>query len=139
MWFIILFFVFYSLNLTGFKIGNFWLCDSCLKDEPIDVVFWIIYLIGVITFIALPSVGQWILLGIFVLFHAVQWIFTYRFWVKTDQPKITSYNNYFAKYHHIIKIRPDVLVPDTFHICLFLGFLANLIYIVLVIIGVVLV
>ena len=137
MWFIILFFIFYSLNVTGFKVGNFWLCDSCLKDEPIDMVFWVIYLIGVIIFITIPNVGQWILLGTFVLFHVVQWIFTYRFWFKKDPAKITSYNDYFAKYHHIIKARTDVLVPDTIHICWFIGFLASLIYIVLVIIGVV--
>ena len=133
MWFIILFFIFYSLNVTGFKIGSFYLCDSCLKDEPIDMGFWILYLGGVITFILVPTVGQWILLGVFVLFHVVQWIFTYRFWFKKDPNKIKSYNDYFAKYHHMIKARADVLVPDTFHICLFTGFLISLIHIVLVI------
>ena len=135
MWFIILFFVFYSLNVTGFKIGNFWLCDSCVKDEPIDIAFWIIYLTGVIAFVIAPAVGQWILLGTFVLFHLVQFIFTYRFWLKKDLRKIASYNHYFSKYHRVIKDREDVLVPDTFHICLFIGFLISLIHIIFIILA----
>jgi len=135
MWFIILFFIFYSFNITGFKIGNFWFCDSCLKDEPIDLVFWVIYLIGVISFIFIPNVGQWILLGVFVLFQVVQIIFTYRFWFKKDIKKINSYNDYFSKYHHIIKASDAILIPDTFHICLFIGFLISLIHIIFVIIN----
>jgi hypothetical protein len=71
IWFVIFCFLFYSLNITGFKIKNFVLAKSCLIDEPIDLVFWVPYAASVVTFIFAPSVGQWMLLGVFIFFHIV--------------------------------------------------------------------
>ena len=127
--FILLFFCFYTLNITGFKMGNFNLCCSCFKDEPIDFVFWLMYLVAVIATLFSPQIGRWALFGIFVLFHVVQVIFTYRFWIFKDEDKIASYNEYFSSYHHIFKEKDDVLVPDTFHLILFIGFFISLIHI----------
>lgn len=127
IWLMVGSFLFYTLNVTGFRVGRFVLCGSCLKDEPIDLVFWVMYGAAVGTFIFVPQVGQWILLGIFVLFHIVQIVFTYRYWFFPNQKKIASYNKFFAATHHIIKPSDTVLVPDTFHLLLFIMFFINLI------------
>jgi len=131
IWLIVISFLFYSLNVTGFRIGRFVLCTSCIKDEPIDLVFWVLYGASVVAFIFAPNVGQWMLLGVFILFHAVQVIFTYRFWVFPKQAKIDSYNKYFAHTHHIIKPSDKALIPDTFHIMLFVMFFVNLVAIII--------
>jgi len=129
-WLFVFSFLFYSLNITGFRIKGFVLCTSCLKGEPIDLIYWVIYGASVATFLFAPQIGQWMLLLIFVLFHVVQAIFTYRFWIWPNQKKIDGYNRFFANTHHIIKASNTALVPDTFHIILFLMFFVNLIAII---------
>ena len=133
-WYFVATFLIYTLNVTGFRIGKFMLCTSCLKDEPIDLVFWVPYGAFVTAFWFAPHIGQWLLLGTFILFHAVQFIFTYKYWIWPDEKKIESYNRHFARQHHIIKPRDDVLVPDTFHLLLFAKFFVNLVVIIIYII-----
>jgi len=133
-WLIVISFLFYSLNVTGFRIKKFVFVTSCLKDEPVDLVFWVPYCAFVITFIFAPHIGQWLLLGAFLFFHLVCFFSTYRYWVKPDEKKIASYNQYFSHTHHIVKPRSNVLIPDTFHICIFSMFFVNLVAIVIYII-----
>ena len=126
-WLVIISFLFYSLNITGFKVKNFVLATSCLKDEPIDIVFWVPYGASVVTFIFAPHIGQWLLLGIFLFFHIVCFFSTYKYWIWPREKKTASYNRYFSHTHHIIKPRENILVPDTFHIAIFSMFFVNLI------------
>lgn len=133
-WLVAISFLFYSLNVTGFRVGNFILVTSCLKDEPVDLVFWVPYAAAVVTFVFVPHIGQWILLGIFLFFHIICFSSTYRYWLWPNEKKIASYNHYFSHTHHIIKPRNDVLIPDTFHITIFSMFLVNLIAILIYII-----
>ena len=124
--FVVLSFLFYSLNITGFRIRNFTLTTSCLKDEPIDLVFWVPYGASVVTFIFAPHIGQWLLFGMFLFFHIICFSSTYKYWIWPSKKKIEGYNRYFSHTHHIIQSRDNVLVPDTFHISIFLVFLVNL-------------
>ena len=134
-WLIVISFLFYSLIVTGFKIKNFTLVTSCIKDEPIDLVFWVPYAASVVTFVFAPQVGQWLLLGLFIFVHVIFSFSTYRYWFKPNEKKIASYNDFFSDTHHIIKPREDVLVPDTFHIAVFLMFAVNLIAMIIYILS----
>jgi len=98
-----------------------------MKDEPVDLVFWIPYAASVITFIIIPHVGQWFLLGVFLLFHVVCFFSTYKYWIWSNEEKTVSYHRHFSHTHHIIKVREKILVPDTFHIIVFSLLFINLI------------
>lgn len=87
-WLIVISFLFYSLNVTGFRIKRFVLTTSCLKDEPIDLVFWVPYAAAVVTFIFAPNVGQWMLLGLLLFIQVVFSYSTYRYWLKPNRKKI---------------------------------------------------
>ena len=130
IWFVIFCFLFYSLNITGFKIKNFVLAKSCLTDEPIDLVFWVPYAASVVTFIFAPSVGQWMLLGIFIFFHIACFFTTYKYWIWPSDEKTSSYHSHFSETHHIFKVKEKILTPDTFHIGIFTLLGVNLIAII---------
>ena len=138
-WLIVISFLFYTLNITGFRVGRFLLCTSCLKDEPIDLIFWVMYGASAVTFLFAPNVGQWLLLGVFFLFHVIQIVFTYKFWFVRDKDRIRSkvagYNRFFSHTHHIIKPQENILIPDTFHILLFVMFFVNLTAVVIYILA----
>ncbi|MCL1997973.1 MAG: hypothetical protein FWG65_04315 [Turicibacter sp.] len=126
-WLVLGTFLFYSLNVTGFKIGNFILIESCLKDEPIDMVFWVPYLSFVIAFWIWPDVGQWLLLGMMSLGVFTLFMTTLRFIIWPDERKIKGYNETFAKTHHIIKPSEARLIPDTWHLILLILLPVNLV------------
>ena len=130
-WLIILSFLFYSLNVTGFRVKNFVLVTSCLKDELIDMMFWVPYCAAVVTFSFAPNIGQWILLSILVFFQVVCFFSTYKYWIWPNEKKITNYHQHFSHTHHIIKPREEILTPDTFHIIIFSLLFVNLVAIIL--------
>lgn len=131
-WLISITFLFYSLNVTGFKIKDFVLVDgSCLKNEPIDMVFWIPYLGGVITFWIRPDIAQWVLLGFFILVALTLFFTTVKFMIWQNENKIRSYNKFFERTHHIIKPSDTRLIPDTFHLALLVLIPVNLVGILL--------
>jgi len=136
VWLIVVTFLFYSLNVTGFNVRGFVLVgNSCIKDEPIDLVFWVPYLGAVVTFIFAPHIGQWILLGLFIFISVVFFFSTYRYWIWPNKDKIARYNKHFSHTHRIIKPKENVLVPDTFHIAIFSLFFINLIAMIVYIIA----
>jgi len=118
-WLILGTFLFYSLNVTGFRVKSFVLVDgSCLKDEPIDMVFWVPYLGSVIVFWIWPSIGQWVMLGFISLATITLFLTTVRFMIWPNEKKIRGYNKFFEKTHHIIAPSETKLIPDTFHLTL---------------------
>jgi hypothetical protein len=133
-WLILISFIFYSLNVTGFRIKNFVLVESCLKTEPIDMVYWVPYLACVITFWIWPDTAQWIVLGFFLLSALTFSLTTVKFMIWPNERKIRAYNQYFKDTHHIIKPSDTKLIPDTFHFILLVLVPVNLIGIIIYII-----
>ncbi len=125
LWLIIPSFLFYSLNMTGFKIKDFILVDgSCIKGEPQDIPFWIVYAVSVCLFIFAQDIGRWVLLGFFILGAFTMTMTTIRFIIFPNDKKTKAYNEYFKTSHHIIKPSTKRLIPDTWHLgLLFLVFL----------------
>lgn len=130
-WLILGTFLFYSLNVTGFRIKKFVLVESCLKTEPVDMVFWVPYCVGVVAFWIWPNVGQWVLLGFFILAVVTLFLTTGRFVIWPNERKTQSYNKYFKDTHHIIKPSDIRLVPDTFHLALLVLVPLNLVGVIL--------
>jgi hypothetical protein len=129
-------FLFYSLIMTGFRIKNFCLVESCIKTEPQDIPFWVLYLASVITFILRPGIGQWMILGFFALGLLTLFLTTIRFMIWPNEKKIKGYNQYFANTHHILKPSETRLIPDTFHLILLALVVINLTAIIVYIMNV---
>ena len=136
IWLVIGTFMFYSLNVTGFRIKSFVLVDgSCIKSEPIDLVFWIPYCVSVIVFYFRPDIGQWLLLSLYSFLFLLLTFNTYKYTMWPNEKKIKGYNKYFEKSHHIIKPSERRLIPDTFHIALYLLMFINIITMILYIVN----
>jgi hypothetical protein len=125
-------FMVYTLNITGFSFKKFVLLESCVKDEPIDIAFWLIYAISLILFIFIPEIGKYTIFNFLFLCICGQYYFTFRYFFKPDPKKIEGYNNYFKENHHIILPSEKRLIPDTYHIIIFtlliVNFLNTIIY-----------
>lgn len=119
-------FAFYTLNLTGFSIKRFVLAESCIKDEPIDIVFWLAFGIALVLFIVTPGIGKFVIFGLMLTGFCIQYYFTFRFFFKPNENKIAGYNKCFEKTHHIIPPSSKKLIPDTFHLSLFALLIINL-------------
>ena len=103
----------FTFDITGLKLGSTRLVASAFIDEPIDFVFYLIFVGCIIFFILKDKIGKYLLFGFLLLWGGFQ--FTVYF--KTGE-SITSYNNFFADTHHIIAPSQDTLIKDTYHIFL---------------------
>jgi len=137
-WLIIISFCIYTLIITGFRIGSFVLTSRWVKGEWAELIYWTLFGTSTIVFLLIPDMGQWMLLLLFTLFNFGQMSMTYKYWFihnkERIRKKVEGYNKCFAHTHHVIKPRVDVLIPDTFHIILFIMFFINLIAMVVYII-----
>ena len=134
IWIVLATFLFYSLNITGFKVKNFILTESCIKQEPQDIPFWLIYAGSVVVFILEPNIGKWMLFGFFIIGTITMFFTTVRYMIFPNEKKIKGYNQYFAKTHRIIKPSEKRLIPDTFHIFLLILIPINLFVLIVYII-----
>ena len=126
-----IFFGWYTLNLTGFSIGSFVLVVSCFVDEPIDVVGWVLFLIGLILFIWKDKIGKYFMAGFLMLFAFLQGAIYFR-----TPERIASYNNHFSNQgtHYLFPASNDFIVKDTWHIFVDIFILASLICVIIFII-----
>ena len=106
-------FFWFTLDILGMKIGNFYLVESAIKDEPIDIIWWVIFVICFIIFIVKDKVGKYILISFVSIWGLIQ----YSMYFKSAK-RIEDYNNYFKKTHHIISSSNNFLIKDTYHIFL---------------------
>ena len=103
----------FTFNITGLKVGNTKIVTSAFIDEPIDFVFYIIFIVGIVFFILKDKIGKYIL-SIFIFLWGV---FQFTTYFKTGE-SIDAYNKTFADTHHIIAASQETLIKDTYHIFL---------------------
>jgi hypothetical protein len=103
----------FLLDMTGFAIGDSILVISCFVDEPIDAVFFIIFIIAISLYAFKENVGKWLLGTVLAL-----WIFIQGQMYFMSAERLANYNNYFSNTHHIIEPSSDFLIKDTYHIVL---------------------
>ena len=118
---LILLFLWFTLIMTGFKVGSTIICTSAVRDKSIpEIIMWtvLLALIPIYTFTSI--IGNIAVVLFLLLWIIAQYFFTLRFVIFPNTKKIQVYNRHFADTHHIIKPSNKRLVPDTYHIVLFI-------------------
>ncbi|MBE9467735.1 MAG: hypothetical protein IMY72_05350 [Bacteroidetes bacterium] len=126
---ILLLFVWFSLDMTGFSFANITLVESAWNQ--VDGLWWLIFLTLFILFIFKEKFGKY-LLSIFILMWIIiqfncHWYHTI---FGTSVEKINSYNQYFRNTLHVISSSEKILIPDLYHIILHLLILISLIILI---------
>ena len=119
---LLLWFIF---DLTGLKFGKTKIVTSAFVDEPVDVLFYLIYVVSITCFILTDKIGKYFL-GAFLLLWGT---FQFAIYFKSGE-SIVAYNKTFADTHHIIAASNDALIKDTYHIFLDILILLALISVV---------
>lgn len=129
-----LLFIWFSLDMTGFSIGDFTLVESAWNS--IDGVWWLLFLTFSILFIIKEKIGKY-MLSIFIFLWAM--IQFYSHWYYTifgaSEEKIISYNQFFKETYHIIPSSNSILIPDLYHIILHILILITLFSLIIFIIN----
>jgi len=120
----------FSLDITGFSAGKNIFVVSAIIDEPIDILWWFIFIICFISFIAKERIGKYAMFAFLLCWGFIQ----FPIWFNQNSENILSYNNFFASTHHIIKPSNEQLIKDTYHIILDILILTGLINIIVYIV-----
>lgn len=103
----------FTFDITGLKFGNIKIVTSAFVDEPIDFVFYIVFIASIVCFILKDKIGKYVLSAFLLLWG----VFQFTAYFKSGD-SIASYNKQFFDTHHIIAAANDTLVKDTYHIFL---------------------
>ena len=103
----------FTFDITGLKFGNIKIVTSAFVDEPIDFVFYLIFVASIICFILKDNIGKYMLSAFLLLWGTFQLTVYFK-----SGESIAAYNNTFADTHHIIAASNDLLIKDTYHIFL---------------------
>ena len=120
----------FSFDITGLKIGQTKLVTSAFIDEPIDFVFWLIFIGNIVLFILKDNIGKYINAAFIFLWGGIQLSMYFK-----SKSGIESYNQFFSDTHHIIEVSENFIVKDTYHLILdvliLLAFISAILYIIL--------
>lgn len=111
--FVSLLLLWFTFDITGLKFGNIKIVTSAFIDEPIDFMFYLIFIASIVCFILKDKIGKY-MLSVFLLLGGT---FQLTVYFKSSE-SIAKYNNMFADTHHIIAVSNDILIKDTYHIFL---------------------
>lgn len=124
-------FFWFTLDITGFKLRDFNLVVSAIKDEPIDILWWLIFIVVFLWFIFKEKTGKYALSIFISIWAFIQFSMYFK-----NQKQIESYNDFFIKENtnYIIKPLSNFLIKDTYHIILDLLIATSLILLVIFVI-----
>jgi len=106
-------FVWFTFDMTGLSFGQTILVTSAFIDEPIDFVFWLIFIAAFVLFILKDTVGKYVLSAFILIWGIIQYSMYF-----SSTEGIASYNEFFSDTHHIIPSSGSFLVKDTYHLFL---------------------
>jgi hypothetical protein len=117
--FIALLFIWELLNMTGLSLGSTVIVVSAFIDEPIDVVFALIFAATIFLFIWRERVGKWAVFTFIAAFLSYQASIYFR-------KDFSGYYAFFAKEntHRLFPESAQFLVKDTYHLVMDLLILA---------------
>jgi hypothetical protein len=117
-------FVWFTIDITGFTIGKIILVVSAFKDEPIDILWWGVFIAALILFIFKEKIGKYIMLAFLAIWAFIQGKIYFR-----DEEGIQGYYNFFYNEgtHRLIPASDSFLVKDTYHIFIDLFILISLV------------
>lgn len=106
-------FIWFTFDMTGLSFGQTKLVTSAFIDEPIDFVFWLIFLALLVLFILKDTVGKYALSAFVLVWGIIQYSMYF-----SSTEGIANYNKFFSDTHHIIPLSDNCLVKDTYHLFL---------------------
>ena len=111
---------------TTYRIGKHLLVEGMgLKSAEFAV--FCLYSLGLAAFHCFQPAGRWILLGILLLWFAVQFMCHWYFTIfGASERKLQGYNDCFRDAVRIFPMSDKRLIPDLYHIVLHLLILANI-------------
>ena len=112
---------------TTYRIGKQLLVEGMgVKNAEFAVLC--LYSLGLAAFHCFQPAGRWILLGILLLWFAVQFMCHWYFTIfGASERKLQGYNDCFRDAVRIFPMSDKRLIPDLYHIVLHLLILANII------------
>ena len=120
----------FTFDITGLRIGHTKLVTSAFIDEPIDFVFWLVFVGSIVLFILKDKIGKYVIAVFVFIWGAIQFSIYFN-----SKSGIESYNQFFSDTHHIIAASESFIVKDTYHLILdiliFLAFVSTIVYIIL--------
>ena len=120
----------FTFDITGLKIGQTKLVTSAFIDEPIDFVFWLIFIGSISLFILKDNIGKYVIVAFIFLWGGIQLSIYFK-----PKSGIESYNQFFSDTHHIIEASENFIVKDTYHIILdiliLFAFISAVLYLIL--------
>lgn len=120
----------FTFDITGLKIGQTKLVTSAFIDEPIDFVFWLIFVGSIVLFILKDNIGKYVIAGFILLWGGIQLSIYFK-----SKSGIESYSQFFSDTHHIIEASQNFIVKDTYHLILdvliLLALISAILYIIL--------
>ena len=120
----------FTFDITGLKIGQTKLVTSAFIDEPIDFVFWLIFVGSIVLFILKDNIGKYVIAGFILLWGGIQLSIYFK-----SKYGIESYNQFFSDTHHIIEASQNFIDKDTYHLILdvliLLALISAILYIIL--------
>jgi len=129
---LIILFIWFTFIMTGLRIGKYLLCSSSIRNkEKPEIIMWVILFILLPMYVFLGTIGKIAMLVYLLLWFIAQWYFTIRFIFFPNTNKVKGYNKYFEDTHHIIKPSEKRLIPDTYHIILFITIFLCIILIIM--------
>lgn len=120
-------FTWFTLDITGCAIGRFVLVTSAFQDEPIDILWWAIFLIASCLFVWRDRIGKYVLAAFLGIWGSIQ----YQMYFMGKQ-SIARYNAFFQGQgtNRILPVSDTFLAKDTYHLFLDVLILSSLICIV---------
>ena len=112
---------------TTYRIGKQLLVEG-MGVKSAEFAVLCLYSLGLAAFHCFQPAGRWILLGILLLWFAVQFMCHWYFTIfGASERKLQGYNDCFRDALRIFPMSDKRLIPDLYHIVLHLLILANII------------
>ena len=112
---------------TTYRIGKYLLVEG-MGAKSAEFAVLCLYSLALAAFHCLQPAGKWILLGVLLLWFAVQFMCHWYFTIfGASERKLKGYNECFRDAVRIFPMSDKRLVPDLYHIVLHLLILLNII------------
>lgn len=113
--------------VTTWRIGRYLLVEG-MGVKSAEFAALCLYTLGLAAFHCFQPAGKWILLGILLLWFAVQFMCHWYFTIfGASERKLQGYNDCFRDAVRLFPMSDKRLIPDLYHIVLHLLILLNII------------
>jgi len=111
---------------TTYRIGKHLLVEG-MGPKSAEFAVLCLYSLGLVAFHCFQPAGRWILLGILLLWFAVQFMCHWYYTIfGASERKLKGYNDCFRDAVRILPMSDKRLIPDLYHIVLHLLILLNI-------------